>query len=220
MRAPVLVAGCLVLAAAWLGLPLLSGSAGFLGHMMVHMAVVAVAAPLLAVGLAGSAWDPSPRAPLLFAPLIATVLELVVVWGWHAPILHAAARSSSATLMLEQLSFLVVGLLVWLSAFGKGNKPAPAIWAPGILALFLTSMHMTLLGALLTLSPRPLYAHAHAHGGAGLGSLTPLEDQQLGGVVMLLVGGASYLIGGLVLMARLLRAPARAPIAKVGERSR
>jgi len=218
MRTPFLVAGCLVLAAAWLGLPLMPGSAGFLGHMMVHVAVVAVAAPLLAVGLAGSAWDPSPRAPLLFAPLIATVLELVVVWGWHAPILHAAARSSSATLMLEQLSFLVVGLLVWLSAFGKGNKPAPAIWAPGILALFLTSMHMTLLGALLTLSPRPLYAHAH--GGAGLGSLTPLEDQQLGGVVMLLVGGASYLIGGLVLMARLLRAPERAPASEAGERGR
>jgi putative membrane protein len=204
MRAPVMLVGCLVLAAAWLGLLAMPGGMGFAGHMAVHMAVVAVAAPLLAVGLAGSAWDPSPRFPLLFAPMIATLLELVVVWGWHAPILHAAARHSGVALALEQASFLVAGLLVWLSAFGRGSRPAPAVWAPGILALFLTSMHMTLLGALLTLAPRPLYAHAH---GGGLAGPTPLEDQQLGGVVMLLVGGASYLIGGLVLLARLLRVP-------------
>jgi putative membrane protein len=66
-------------------------------------------------------------------------------------------------------------------------------------------MHMTLLGALLALSPRPLYEHAHAAG--MVAGLTPLDDQHLGGAVMLLVGGVSYLIGGLVLIARLLREP-------------
>jgi putative membrane protein len=63
---------------------------------------------------------------------------------------------------------------------------------------------MTLLGALLALSPRPLYGHAH---GAGIAGLAPLDDQHLGGAIMLLVGGASYLIGGLVLVGRLLRQP-------------
>jgi putative membrane protein len=217
MRAPFLLAGGLVLAVAWLGLPMIAGNTGFLGHMVMHVAGVAVAAPLLAVGFAGSACDPSPHAPLLFAPLIATGLEFVVVWGWHAPVLHGAARSSSAILVMEQLSFLAVGLLVWLSAFGKGNRPPPAVWAPGILGLFLTSMHMTLLGALLTLAPRPLYAHAHD---GGLAGLTPLEDQQLGGVVMLLVGGASYLIGGLVLLARLLRAPEGLPTVRAQQGGR
>jgi hypothetical protein len=61
-------------------------------------------------------------------------------------------------------------------------------------------MHMTLLGALLALSPRPLYRHVAAFGG-----LSPLQDQHLGGAIMLLVGGASYLLGGLWLTARLLR---------------
>ena len=84
-----------------------------------------------------------------------------MVWTWHAPSLHAAARASSAVMALEQACFLVAGLVVWLSAFGRGRGPARAVWAGGILALFLTSMHMTLLGALLALSPRPLY---HAHG--------------------------------------------------------
>jgi putative membrane protein len=204
MRA-LIATGCLVLALAWLGPPGLGIELGFAGHMIVHMAVVAIAAPLLAIGLAGSRLDPTPLAPLLFAPMLAMALELVVVWGWHAPALHAAARGSPAVMALEQLSFLAVGLLVWLAAFGRGCGPARAAWGGGILALFLTSMHMTLLGALLALSPRPLYHHAHAAG--SFAGLTPLDDQHLGGAIMLLVGGASYLIGGLVLMARLLRAP-------------
>ena len=62
-----------------------------------------------------------------------------------------------------------------------------------------------MLGALLALTPRPLYAHA-----AGSG-LTPLADQQLGGAIMLLVGGVSYLSGGLWLTAGLLRRTAPQP---------
>ena len=60
------------------------------------------------------------------------------------------------------------------------------------MALLLTSMHMTLFGALLALTPRPLYDHA-----GHFASPAPLEDQHLGGAIMLLVGGLSYLAGGL-----------------------
>jgi putative membrane protein len=203
MRPLLATAGSLVLALAWLGLLALGGDQGFTGHMAVHVAVVAIAAPLLAVALAGSRLDPTPQAPLLFAPLFASALEFLVVWGWHAPALHAAARAAPAVMAVEQASFLAVGLLVWLAAFGHDRGPARVAWGGGVLALFLTSMHMTLLGALLALSPRPLYGHVQH----GFASLPPLDDQHLGGAVMLLVGGASYLIGGLVLMARLLRAP-------------
>ena len=61
-------------------------------------------------------------------------------------------------------------------------------------------MHMTLLGALIGLGPRPLFLHAGgAHG------LSPLEDQHLGGAIMLVGGGVSYLAGGLWLTFDLLR---------------
>lgn len=202
MRASLLVAGGLVLSVAWLGPALVPGSAGFVGHMAVHMGVVAIAAPLLAIGGAGSRWDPTPYAPALFAPMFATVLELVVVWGWHAPALHFAARTSMPVLMVEQLMFLVAGLVVWLAAFGSaGRSLGPS--GTGILALFLTSMHMTLLGALLALSPRLLFDPAIC----GTGAFDPLADQHLGGVLMLLLGGASYLAGALVLLSRLLGQP-------------
>jgi putative membrane protein len=97
--------------------------------------------------------------------------------------------------------FLLSGLLMWLSAFGGDERSARPRRAAGVVGLLLTSMHMTLLGALLALSPRPLYAHVE-----GFGRLAPLEDQHLGGAIMLIVGGVSYLAGGLWLMVGLLRA--------------
>jgi putative membrane protein len=208
MRRALLIPGLLILAAAWLGpLPELAGRA-FFAHMTMHMGVVAVAAPLIALGVAGGRFDPVRRAPALFAPVPASILELVVVWAWHAPALHHAARHGAAGLVAEQGTFLLSGLLLWLSAFGGVEPRARSRRAAGVVGLLLTSMHMTLLGALLALSPRPLYAHAE-----GFGSLTPVEDQHLGGAIMLLVGGVSYLAGGLWLMVGLLRGAAL----KVGE---
>jgi putative membrane protein len=201
MRRALFITGLLTLAALWLGpLPEMAQHA-FWAHMTMHMGVVAVAAPLLALGLAGSRYDPVAYSPsVLFAPIPASVLELVVVWAWHAPGLHHAARHHLAGLVLEQGSFLVAGLLVWVSAFGGGALRQGRRAAAGVVGLLLTSMHMTLLGALLALTPRPLYDLAEA-----AGPLTALEDQHLGGAIMLLVGAISYLAGGLGLTVSLLR---------------
>lgn len=200
-RAPLLAAGLLVLALAWLGpLPLLAQHA-FSAHMAMHLAVVAIAAPLLAFALAGSRFDPVPRAPYLFAPMFAVLLEFVVVWGWHAPVLHHAASASGWVRVVEQGSFLAAGLMVWLAAFGGTGLRSRERAAAGIAALLLTSMHMTLLGVLLAGAPRLLYAHALT----GTRAFDALGDQQLGGVLMLAVGGVVYLAGALVLLAGLLR---------------
>lgn len=204
MRRGALASGIAVLVLVWLGpLPSLARQA-FSAHMVMHVSVVALAAPLIAVGLAGDRFDPSRRFPALFAPIPASALELVVVWGWHAPALHHAARSHEAALAIKQGSFLLAGLLVWFSAFGGDPDQRERRTAAGIVGLLLTSMHMTLLGALLALALRPVYP-AYLHASAGPIAFTPLEDQHLGGAIMLLGGGTAYLAGGLTLMARLLR---------------
>lgn len=196
--------GVLLLGIVWLGpLPSLARQA-FSAHMAMHVSVVAIAAPLIAVGLAGGRFDPSRRLPVLFAPVPASGLELVVVWGWHAPALHHAARTHGTALALEQGSFLLAGLLVWLSAFGGDPEQRERRTAAGIVGLLLTSMHMTLLGALLALALRPVYP-VYLHAPEGSMTLTPLEDQHLGGAIMLLGGGTAYLIGGLTLLTSLLR---------------
>ena len=195
-----LASGVVVLAAAWLGpLPALASHA-FWAHMTLHLAVVAVAAPLIARGVAGSAFDPVRRAPGVFAPLPASIGEFVVVWAWHAPALHHAARQHGAAFVAEQGTFLAAGLWLWLAVFGGEAHVRGARAATGVVALLLTSMHMTLLGALIGLSPRVLYGDAHAIGG-----LDAIDDQHLGGAIMLLFGGVVYLAGGLSLMTEIVR---------------
>src|SRR5690606_4715706 len=113
------------------------------------------------------------------------------VWGWHLPAAHVAAQTSAAASVAEQASFLGAGLLLWLAVLHPGRQLA------GAGGLLLTSMHMTLLGALLILAQRSLYPSAICGGPA---------DQQLGGMIMLGIGTPIYLVGGLILTARALGA--------------
>lgn len=218
MRTGPLAAGLILLLAAWAGpLPAMS-EASFAAHMALHLAVVAVAAPLIALGLPDAGdwlrpWVPRGLAALALAP-VAAALEMVVVWGWHAPALCRAARSGTGWHVAEQGSWLGVGLLLWMSALASARQGGDgAGWGPwgGVLALLLTSMHMTLLGALIGLAPGTLYDMAAVAGLPPLG-LTPLDDQRVGGILMLAVGGTVYLAGGLWLLAVALKdAPALAP---------
>jgi putative membrane protein len=203
--------GLATLAFAWLA-PLRAILPGpFSAHMTTHMAVVAVAAPLLAIGVAGGSLDPVRRAPRLFPPIPASLVELFVVWIWHAPALHHAAAHATAIFVIEQASFLASGLFVWLAAFGGDRALRANRAASGIVALLLTAMHMTLLGALLALPPRPLYVHAAHAEHAAHGSA--LAEQHLGGAIMLIGGAVAYLAGGLWLAVELLR---RRPSAVAG----
>lgn len=192
--------GWMVLCLAWLSPLIDMARTAFFAHMMLHMMVVAIAAPMIAIAMAGARFDPVRHAPWFFAAIPASVGELLLVWTWHLPVPHHWARYSTTGLVVEQASFLGVGLWLWLSAFGGETPRSRQRSAAGTIGLLLTSMHMTLLGALLALSPRPLFDHHH-----GTGGMTPLEDQHLGGAVMLVVGGIAYLAGGLWLTIDLVR---------------
>jgi putative membrane protein len=169
--------------------------------MTMHMAVVAVAAPLLALALAGTSYDPVRAWRAFPAPIPASVIEFAVVWGWHAPAFHHAARYQLWALVLEQASFLTAGLLLWVAVLGGEGSHRAFRRGSGIVALLFTSMHMTLLGALFALANRPLFTHAAETWPIG----SALADQHLGGTIMLLAGGASYLLGGLCLTGDVLR---------------
>lgn len=192
MKSASLVSGILiVIASVWLAA---FGGASFALHMGGHMAIVAVAAPLLALGICGTRRDFSIRLTWI-TPLTASLIDLVTVIFWHLPQIRFLAGQSLFVAMLEQVSFLAAGLLLWLSCLS-------AAALAGAAGLLFTSMHMTLIGVLLALAPRPLY-------GAGqvlcLGlPLSASADQQVGGVVMLVVGAMSYLIGGIALLHRLV----------------
>jgi len=204
-----LPAGLILLALVWFGPLLDSWRASFSAHMVAHMGVVGIAAPLIAIGLS-QRWKQRTPMPLAL-PVIASALELVTVWGWHAPAMRRLAETSVTAAVIEQATFLLAGMLLWWTAISQPQNRIHAAIGAG--ALLLTSIHMTLLGALLSLSQRPLYGEGEVTCfGIVLGAQ---QDQQLGGIIMLLVGAIVYLAGGVWLATRLVEEPAAAADAPV-----
>lgn len=180
-----LILGFLVLILAWFTpFPYIT-QGSFSSHMSIHMAVVAVAAPLLSLGILTSGKIILSKYAVILSPISSTLFEFIVVWGWHLPGPHHFARHEFLGLFLEQGTFLLAGVWLWTSCLASTQR------APGVIGLLLTSMHMTMLGALLGLAPRTLYNHSE------------LQDQQLGGAIMLTIGGIVYLWGGVSLAGKL-----------------
>ena len=203
------------------------GGVLFSAHMAQHELLMVVAAPLLVLGRplipclwglpistrrrlgAWSAWRPvSAGWHWLTLPSVAWALHAVAIWLWHAPSLYQATLSSETIHTIQHVSFLGTALLFWWALLhgreGRLGRPAAVIY------LFTTAGHTSLLGALLTFSTRlwyPLYESTTAPWG-----LTPLEDQQLAGVIMWVPAGLSYLIAALALAATWLQEPGSRPI--------
>ena len=130
-------------------------------------------------------------------PLIAWVIHAVVLWAWHAPPLFQATLHNEWVHALQHISFLASALLFWWAVIHcrKGVMG----YGAGVLYLFTTALHSGLLGALLTFARRawyPDYART-----TPLWGLSPLEDQQLGGLVMWVPACVTYIVAGLVLFA-------------------
>jgi len=210
-------AAWLVTAAALLG-PLDALSAQlFSAHMLQHEALMVVAAPLFVLGrpLAAFAWALPPawrraigrffhrrgwRVPwlLLTAPLAAWLVHALVLWLWHVPAAFEAALASEGVHALQHTSFVLAALLYWWSVIGHERRQGAAM-----ASLFTTMIHTGALGALLTLSPVGWYP-AYATRTLAFG-LDPLEDQQLGGLIMWIPAGAAYVACGLATVARWLQ---------------
>ncbi|MGE3538729.1 MAG: cytochrome c oxidase assembly protein [Candidatus Tectimicrobiota bacterium] len=188
----------------------------FAAHMLQHTILMLLAAPLLVLSQPllpclwgfpltwrrrlGRCWRQWSAARtvwhLLTEPGVAWTLQAVFLWGWHMPALYQAALRSTAVHALQHLSFVVGALLFWWAlCSGKHGHTGYGI---GVLALFTTGLHSSLLGALLTLAPRPWYAaYTTTTLTWGLG---PLQDQQLAGLIMWIPSGLFYTIAGLTFL--------------------
>ncbi|WP_340160543.1 cytochrome c oxidase assembly protein [uncultured Hoeflea sp.] len=192
-----LAAGLLLLAGLWLGpLPGMARRA-FSPHMILHLGVMVVAAPLIVIGFMRlSPPDLVPRFRYLGA-FAASVFDFAVVWGWHVPALHEAAARLDPAFALQQLSFLAAGLWLWWICLAGRDAGSGAA---GAFAMLFASMHMAMLGVLLVLAPTLVYAPQFCLGAFGL---DPLQDQQFGGGLMALFGALPYVAGGAYLASRL-----------------
>ena len=200
------------------------GGALFSAHMAQHELLMVAAAPLLVLGrpivavlwgvpvswrrnagaFSSLSWIQRPW-DRLTQPAAAWSIHAVAIWLWHVPALFQATLESELIHVTQHLSFLGSALLFWWSLLrvreGRLGRPA------AVLYLFTTAVHTSLLGVLLTFSGSlwySLYDSTTAPWG-----LTPLEDQQLAGLIMWIPAGIAYLIAALAVTASWLREPRR-----------
>ena len=196
------------------------GEALFSAHMVQHELLMVVAAPLLVLGrpLVPFVWALPVRwrrtagrwakaVPVrrtwrtLSAPFAAWLLHAAALWLWHLPGPYQAALAGGTVHALQHAGFLGTGLLFWWAlVHGREGRMG---YGASVFYLFATAMHSGGLGALLTFAPQPWYS-AYADAAAAWG-LTPLEDQQLAGLVMWIPAGAAYAVAGLFLLAGWMR---------------
>ena len=189
-------------------------------HMIEHELLMVVAAPLfvLARPLEACVWAlprnargcvaAVARKPAfasiwrgMTAPLAATSAHAIALWAWHVPLLFAAALASLPLHVLQHACFFASALAFWWAIVGGSTRRAGPV---SIACLFVTMLHTSALGALLTFAPSPWYAHPVE---ASVLGLAPLEDQQLGGLVMWVPGALAYVIVALAIVATWLARP-------------
>ena len=188
-------------------------------HMVQHELLMVVAAPLIAVGapLVGILWALPLRLRLavvgavqhtplpgiwrtIAPPAVAFFLYGVTLWIWHIPALYDAALEHEAVHIVQHLCFFGTAVFFWWGiVHGRQGRLG---YGAAVVYLFVTAVHSGVLGALLTVSPRVWYAPYLAHHPA---ALTPLEDQQLAGLVMWIPAGLAFAAGALFLFAAWLR---------------
>ena len=124
-----------------------------------------------------------------------------MLWAWHIPSLFQATIGDEFVHALQHLSFLLSALLFWWAVLQGRHRAAG--YGVAVLYMFTTAVHSGLLGALITVA-RSAWYPAYRGTTASWG-LTPLEDQQLGGLIMWIPACTVYVIAGLVLFAAWLR---------------
>jgi putative membrane protein len=170
------LAGIGVLAIAFVSPLCALSSALFSARVVHHVLLVAVAAPLLAKSV------PARRPGSVALPF---VVATAVLWIWHLPAAYDLALSHKAVYWIMQLTLTASAIWFWHAVLAAGRSPVEAVLF--VLAGF---AQMGMLGALLTFAPEQLYAiHATAPLGWGM---TPLADQQLGGLLMWVPAGVPY----------------------------
>jgi len=188
----------------------------FSAHMTQHETLMLISAPLLVFGrpLLAILWGFSPdnrerigrwtrRADVsslwraVTAPASVFLLHALALWVWHVPGLYEAALAHEGVHALQHTSFLVTAALFWWGmVHGRYGRIGYGV---SVLYVFLTALHSSVLGALMTVAPRvwyPTYVSTSSHW-----NIDALVDQQLAGLLMWVPSGVIFIVFGLAMLA-------------------
>jgi putative membrane protein len=185
-------------------------------HMTQHTLLMLVAAPLLTFGHPIFAWlwafghrrrEAIARAARqrqvagtwrqLTAPLTVFILQAAALWLWHIPSWYQAALANDGVHALQHLCFVLSASLFWWAMVN--GRYGPAGYGLAVLYVFLTAVHSSALGALLTVSPSLWYGDYAQQ--AQVWHVNALADQQLAGLLMWIPASVIFIVFGLALFA-------------------
>jgi putative copper resistance protein D len=187
-------------------------------HMVQHMLLELVAAPLLLAGapitLALRVSRPPTRRRLLWVlhspvvralsfPVLAWALFAAVNWGWHFSSLYDQALENQALHYFQHATFLGAALLFWWPAIGADPSPWRLPHPVRLFYLFLALPQNSFLGVAILNAGTVLYPHYLTNGRTW--GPSPLDDQQLGGVIMWVFGDIAFLLGMAIVIAMWVR---------------
>jgi putative membrane protein len=189
-------------------------------HMMKHLLLMTVGAPLLLAGapvfplvcglpkLFIKSYPPLATVPTRWLercrrhPMVCWLAGTVAVIGWHIPVAFQSGMQSQGLHNLEDMSFLVAGLLFWspIVNFSPSAARSPR-WSMA-LYLFLATLPCDILSAFLAFCNRRVYPSYFST--IELFGLSALQDQQCAGALMWVWVTFAYLIPAVVITMQIL----------------
>lgn len=175
-------------------------------HMLQHILLGFVAPPLMLLGLSAQMVDRVLRIPGIRAvtePVAAQVIAGAVMVGWHLPPLYNATLDSEGLHVVEHLSFIAAGLVLFWPMLEVTSGRARRQMSPGIKLLYMLVATLPQDGVALVLifSRVPFYEY-YTHAPRLIASLTPLIDQTLAGAVLMTVGKATMVVAAFAVFVR------------------
>src|SRR5579875_2650876 len=165
-------------------------------HMVQHMLLMVLAAPLLLAGLTPAMaqrllrWVPGLG--WLSEPVVAQVIYALVVLVWHLPATYDLGLENGTVHIFEHLSFLAAGVLYWWPVIGSTSSQAR--WRLSdpqkIVYVFIGMMPMMLVSLSLQFSRQLFYA-PYAEAPRLVSGISPVLDQTIAGIVMMSMDMAS-----------------------------
>jgi putative membrane protein len=189
-------------------------------HMMKHLLLVTVGAPLILLGapamplLCGlPKWfmrlslllrsrTPPLLGHFLSNPVFCWLAGTAAVIAWHIPTLFQLGLSSNTWHSVEDVCFLSAGLLFWRPIIRTAPREAKGLQWSMPLYLFLGTLPCDILSAFLTFCGRVVYpSYVSA---ARILNLSPLQDQECAGALMWVSVTFAFLIPAVVITMRIL----------------
>lgn len=179
------------------------GEEGLTMHMVQHLLIADIAAPMILAGIRSPVLLFLPPRPLLVGvarrrrlratfrtlrrPLVAVPIYVLVLYLWHFDFMFEAAVRNPVVHVLQHGSFVGIGVLVWWSALEPKRRRVPGeLWkVPYLIGSRLAGMF---LGMAFVITREPVYASVYGTGERGLG-LAAVADQQVAGALMLITDG-------------------------------